>query len=91
VFEVEDIFRHVCKEEEDEEDIAQELFLDSDSEDSLLFHGSHQEEKQRNDTQWSEKQQLAGSEERSAVAKGILCVCSVKNAVWCCVVPCCKV
>jgi hypothetical protein len=30
--EVEDIFRHVCKEEEDE-DIAQELFLGSDSED----------------------------------------------------------
>jgi hypothetical protein len=34
VFEVEDIFRRVCKEEEEEdEDIAQELFLDSDSED----------------------------------------------------------
>jgi hypothetical protein len=32
VFEVEDIFRHVCKEEEDE-DIAEEHFLDTDSED----------------------------------------------------------
>jgi hypothetical protein len=31
VFEVEDIFRHVCKEEEDE-NIAQELFLGSGSE-----------------------------------------------------------
>jgi hypothetical protein len=32
VLEVENIFRHMCKEEE-EGDIAQELFLDSDSED----------------------------------------------------------
>jgi hypothetical protein len=54
VFEVEYIFRHVCKEEEDE-DIAQELFLDSDSDDSLPSHGSDQEEMQRNDTQWTDK------------------------------------
>jgi hypothetical protein len=27
VFEVEDIFRHVCKEKEEDEDIAQELFF----------------------------------------------------------------
>jgi hypothetical protein len=55
VFEVEGIFRHVYKEEEEDEDIAQELFLDSDSEDSLPSHGSDQEETQRNGTQWSDK------------------------------------
>jgi hypothetical protein len=62
VFEVEDIFKHVCKEED--EDIAQELFLDSDLEDSLPSHGSDQEETQRNDTQWSNK--TAGGWKREA-------------------------
>jgi hypothetical protein len=37
MFQVEDIFRHVFKEEEKEEDIAQELFLDSDAEHLTSF------------------------------------------------------
>jgi len=39
----------------EDEDITQELFLDSDSENKLRSHDSDQDKTQQDDTQWTNK------------------------------------
>jgi hypothetical protein len=84
VFEVEDISRHVCKEEE--EDIAQELFLGSDSRGptSIPWHWPRPDTARWHTVDWQDTRPRSALVRERGAAQ-VPCVYSVRNKMQCAV------